>query len=123
MSRVLQGHEERLQRIESLEQHLKQHQEYSQQYFVHKEVHAASVQGVEQMCTSATQNIESVRGQVTQLHAQFANNKSISNNIWRVKMFWRHELRERNNIVKQVFPCLLRKFHNMWRIIFNHMHL
>ena len=71
MSRVLQGHEERLQRIESLDQHLKQHQEYSQQYFVHKEVHAASVQGVEQMCTSATQNIESVRGQVTQLHGQF----------------------------------------------------
>ena len=71
MSRVLQGHEERLQRIECLEQHLKQHQEYSQQYFVHKEVHAASVQGVEQMYTSATQKIESVRGQVTQLHGQF----------------------------------------------------
>ena len=48
MSRVLQRHEERLQRIESPEQHLKQHQEYSQQYFVHKEVQAASVQGVEQ---------------------------------------------------------------------------
>ena len=71
MSRVLQGHEERLQHIEGLEQHLKQHQEYSQRYFVHKEVHAASVQGVEQMCTWATQNIESVRGQVTQLHGQF----------------------------------------------------
>ena len=38
-------------------------------------------------------------------------------------MFWSHELRERNNTVKQVFPCLLSKFHNMWRIIFNHMHL
>ena len=71
MSRVLQGHEERLQRIESLEQQIKQHQEHSQQHFVHKEVHAASVQGVEQMCRSATQNIESVRGQLIQLHGQF----------------------------------------------------
>ena len=55
--------------------------------------------------------------------ANFANKKSTSNNIWQVKMSWRRELRERNNIVKQVFPCLLCKFHNMWRIIFNHMHL
>ena len=38
-------------------------------------------------------------------------------------MFWSHELREGNNIVKQVFPCLPRKFHNMWRSIFTHMHL